>query len=182
MASFGLVGCAVPAPARPGPDADTGAARALLVEAADAGPVRLEVNALPATGGGAPARQDVEAAAARGIKGLGVRFAQPPEASGSARLLLLFDPPPGTRPTQACNAAELPAPAPTGVPVRLHAVFCDGGGYVADAEATTSGRTRAEVERLIWRTTRALFPDDYEDSYGFDLFGNRVGLRGAFGF
>jgi hypothetical protein len=177
-----LVGCAAPTPVRPGPEADTGAARALLAEAAAAGPVRLEANALPATRGGALTERGVESAAARGVRGLDVRFAQPPEASGPARLLLLFDPPPGPRPTQACNAAELPAPLPTGLPLRLRAVFCNGGGYVADAEATASGRTRGEVERLIWRTTGALFPDDYPDSYGVDLFGHRVGFSGSFGF
>jgi hypothetical protein len=41
---------------------------------------------------------------------------------------------------------------------------------------------QGEAERLVWRATARLFPDDYADSYGFDLFGLRVGLGGSFGF
>ena len=52
-----------------------------------------------------------------------------------------------------------------------------------DATAAAEGRTRADAERLVWRTTGGLFPDDYPETYGFDLFGRRVGVGagGTFG-
>jgi hypothetical protein len=182
LAGLGLAACASAAPVRLGRDADPRAARKLLAEAAAAGPVRLELNGLPRTTSGTLAGPDVAAEAARGIKGLTVRFAEPPEAAGPARLLLLFDPPAEAGPDTACNADTLPEPAPEPDATRLHALFCNGGALVADAAAVTPGRTPAAVERLIWRTTARLFPDDYQDTYGFDLFGNRVGLGGQLGF
>jgi hypothetical protein len=62
------------------------------------------------------------------------------------------------------------------------AAFCDGGRHVADATGEAAGSGPAEARRLVWRTTGRLFPDDYADTYGFNLFGLRVGLSGAFGF
>lgn len=178
----GLVGCASPDPARLGPGSDARGARRTLAAAAASGPVRLEVNGLPAPGG--LARPALEAEAARGVRGLDVRFGQPPEAAGAARLLLLFDPPPGASSAVACNAAggALPAPRPEAGGTRLQAVFCDGGALVADATAATPGRDAAAVARLIWRATGRLFPDDYPDTYGFGLLGNRVGVGGAGGY
>jgi len=181
LAGLGLAACAVATPVRLGPDGDPRAARKLLAEAAAAGPVRLEINRAPETTTGTLTGPDVATEAARGVKGLTVRFAEPPEATGPARLLLLFDPPAQARPGTACNARSLPEPAPEPAATRLHALFCNGGALVADAVATTPGRTPAEVERLIWRTIGQLFPDDYQDTYGFDLFGHRIGLGGQFG-
>lgn len=179
LAALAVAGCA--SPVRLGPAADPGRTRSLLAEAAAAGPVRLELNALPATEGGTLDRRAIAAAAARGARGLAVRFAEPPAATGPARLLLVFDPPQGLSASAVCNAPALPAPARAGGPTRLLAVFCDGGGYVADATAEATGRSPEEIERLVWRTTARLFPDDYAETYGFDLFGNRVGIRGSLG-
>ncbi|HEX6012328.1 MAG TPA: hypothetical protein VFY87_11110 [Geminicoccaceae bacterium] len=180
---LGLVACTA-APARLGPDADPRAARRLLEEAASAGPVRLELNRPPSTSDGAMTVAQVAEQAARGVRGLEARFAEQAESTDLARLLLLFDPPPGgLQPRLACGAEALPPPVPEG-PLRLQAVFCDGGAAVADATAVAEGRTRADAERLIWRTTGRLFPDDYPETYGFDLFGRRVGVGvgGTFGY
>jgi hypothetical protein len=176
-----LAGCAASPPVQVGADSDTRAARAQLREAAAAGPVRLELNALPRGSDGTLTEARAAEQAARGIKGLDVRFAGKPEATGPARLLLLFDPPAGTRPTVACNAGALPEPLADAGPTRLRAVFCNGGAFVADASATTEGRSLADLDRLIWRTTGRLFPDDYPETYGFDLFGRRVSLGGYIG-
>jgi hypothetical protein len=179
-----VAACAAP-PVRLGPDADPQAARRLLEEAAAAGPVRLEVNRPPRTAdGGTLTVPEIAEQAARGLRGLDARFAEPPAAAGPARLLLLFDPPPGgLQPRLACGADALPTPAPVG-PLRLQAVFCEGGAAIADATAAAEGRTRADARRLVWRTTGRLFPDDYPETYGFDLFGRRVGVGvgGTFGY
>ena len=39
-------------------------------------------------------------------------------------------------------------------------------------------------ERLIWRMTGRLVPDDYQQTYGLNVFGGNfgVGLGGTFGF
>lgn len=179
-AALALVACAATAPIRLGPEADVRAARSRLAETAAAGPVRLEDNLPP--GEGALPRSAIETEAARGVPNLTVRFAAPPEAGGSVRLLLLFDPQPGLSAARACNAATLPPPEPEGAATRLTAVFCDGGAYLADASGTAAARGPGETRRLIWRTTARLFPDDYQDTYGFDLFGFRVGIGGSFGF
>lgn len=179
-ALFALQACAASPPVELGAESDVSTARLLLEEASRAGPVRLEINALPRTATGPLIRDVVERQAARGVRGLDVRFGAPPEATGPSRLLLLFDPSRELRPTAVCNEERLPGSEPA-AGTRLHAVFCDGGQFVADARAATSGSTAAEVERLIWRTTGRLFPDDYQDTYGFDLFGYRVGLGGQFG-
>jgi hypothetical protein len=180
--ALGLVACTA-APARLGPDADPRAARRLLEEAASAGPVRLEVNRPPSTSDGAVTVPQLAEQAARGVRGLAVRFAEQAQSTGAARLLLLFDPPRGgLQPRLACGADALPQPVAEG-PLRLRAVFCEGGAAVADATAAAEGRTRADAERLVWRTTGRLFPDDYPETYGFDLFGRRVGVGagGTFG-
>jgi hypothetical protein len=182
LVALGLAACTAP-PARLGPEADPRAARQLLEEAAGAGPVRLELNRPPNLSGRAMAVPEIAEQAARGVRGLDVRFAEQAAPADPARLLLLFDPPPGgLQPRQACRADALPPPAPEGR-LRLQAVFCEGGAAVADATAAAEGRTRADAERLIWRTTGRLFPDSYPESYGFDLFGRRAGIGagGTFG-
>lgn len=175
-----LAACTASAPIRPGAG-DPRAARALLKEAAADGAVRLETN-IPTTGAlGTLTREEIERLAARGVTGLDVRFGMPPEATGPARLLLIFDPPPGFEPTRACAAETLPPAVPTGSATRLRAVFCNGGAFVADTVGTTTGDA-AELERLVWRSTTRLFPDDYAETYGFNLFGYRLGLHGTLGF
>jgi hypothetical protein len=134
-----IAACTAP-PVRLGPDADPRAARRLLEEVAATGPVRLEVNRPPRTADGTLTVPEIAEQAARGVKGLDARFAEPPDAAGSARLLLLFDPPPGgLQPQAACGADALPPPAQEG-PFRLLAVFCEGGAAIADA---TPPRPRA---------------------------------------
>lgn len=179
LAALGLAACAAQGGIELGGAASPRAARARLAEVAGAGPVPLAVNVLPATTDGALGAEQAAGAAADGVRGLRVRFS--PTALGSARLVLLFDPPAGIGPAAVCAADDLPAAAPRGG-VRLHAVFCDGPEPIADAAGESRDRSTAAVSRLIWRTAARLFPDDYADSYGFNLFGLRVGLGASFGF
>ena len=179
--ALAVVGCAGSAPARLDPDSDVRGARSQLQAAAATGPVRLEVNGLPVSSEGPLGRATVETEAARGVRWMSVRFAAAPEATGQARLLLLFDPPTSLEPGHVCMLDNLPAPVPAADNARLDGVFCEGGSFVAAADASAPSRSPAEMQRLIWRVASRIFPDDYQDSYGFNLFGNRVDVDGSLG-
>ena len=162
--------------------ADARDARQGLAAAAERGPVRLVVLDPPASFGlGTAAEAMAARLAAEGVSGRTVRFAAD-AASPEPHLVLAFGMPPGTEPGTLCGGT---APAGMGVlPQRLTAVWCDGPRAVADLSGTAGGTSPADTERLVWRATARLFPDDYEDSYGWNLFGDRlrVGLGGSFGF
>ncbi len=175
LACLVVGGCAAVEPDLVGPfAADAAAARDRLMEAHRDGPVRIEVRSAPT--GLPPAR--VASLAATGVTGLSVRFAldgAPPEP----RLVLQFG---GGDPYALCAG---PAPeSDTGAPLRLLAAFCDGPRTIAALAGTAAGPDARAVERLVWRATERLFPDDYEDRYGLRLFGDRIrfGLSGEFGF
>ena len=176
MAVALVAGCASEPALRIGSEQGLAEARQLLVERAKAGPVPLEIRGDP----GMPATA-VGEIAARGIPGTAVTFA----AFGSRteqRLLLAFDPMP-SEPALACGDPVPTAEPIVGNPRRLLAVFCDGSRTVADVRATSAGPALTDTQRLIWRTTSRLFPDNWEDTYGFDWF-NRIGmsLGGSTGF
>lgn len=157
-----------------GPEGSPAEARRRLALAAAAGPVPLVV--LRA----APRPSDPEAAAlaAQGITGLEVRFRPVPASEPGPRLVLALD---GLlEPARICEGPEPPAaPAAPGEP--LVAAWCDGSEPVARVRAAGGG-DRVARERLVWRATSRLFPDDYADSYGLSLFGLRVTVGGSFGF
>ena len=149
-------------------------ARRLLVAAAR-GPVRLDMSGLPPT----LVPQDAARLAAEGVSGAAVTFTLDAPAA-APRLLLAFDP-------VTADPLRLCAAAPASRPVSLHrltAVLCDGSRPVASVDAIAAGPTASDTERLVWRTTARLFPDDYPDTYGLNLFGSRlrVGVGGSFGF
>ena len=104
-----LTGCAAQ-PVKLGPDSDPKVARELLADAARAGPVRLEVNGLPSTADTPTTAAHLGEQAARGIRGLNVHFDPTPAATGSARLVLVFDPPANLRPRAVCAASAPPLP------------------------------------------------------------------------
>ena len=60
------------------------------------------------------------------------------------------------------------------------AVYCQGEQPIAEVRGTVETGGDA-LERSLWVATGRLFPDDYESSYGFNLFGNRISLGGWFG-
>lgn len=179
LAGLVLFACAAVEPDLLGPfPADAAAARGRLVEAHRAGPVRIEVYNAPR--GLPPAR--VASLAAMGVSGLSVRFAVE-DAPPQPRLVLRFG---GGEADALCTAPEVePEPGTeVGAPLRLVAAFCDGRTAIAALTGIAAGPDAAAVERLVWRTTDRLFPDDYEDRYGLRLFGDRIriGLSGEFGF
>lgn len=154
------------------PEPDRRSARQALNDAAAAGPVPLVVLTPPA--GLGPAT--VAETAAEGVTNLPVGF-MPAAASGAPRLVLWFAPPPGAPGTAACLPA---AGADRGPPGGLLAVFCEGTFAVAEVRGEAAPDP-ASQERLIWRSTNRLFPDDYPETYGFDLFGWRIGLGASVG-
>jgi hypothetical protein len=157
-------------PPRVGPDSDPRAARELLATAAAAGPVRLEVNGIVRASDTTLRQPRIAEQAARGVRNMTVRFTGEPDGAGSARLLLLFDPPAAIDVETVCTAPSLPPSEPSAEPLRLRAIFCDGGTFIADTASATTGTTAADVDRLIWRTVGALFPDDYPQTYGIRSF------------
>jgi hypothetical protein len=175
LACLLVAGCAAVEPDIVGPlPAEAATARARLVAVHRDGPVRIEVHDAPT--GLPPAR--VASLAATGVSGLSVRFAlagAPPEP----RLVLQFG---RGDPYALCVAPA--AERDTGAPLHLLAAFCDGPRTIAALAATAAGPDARAVERLVWRATDRLFPDDYEERYGLRLFGDRVrfGLSGEFGF
>ena len=164
-----LAGCST-TPVRLGPDSDPRAARQLLATSASEGPVRLEANGIVRASDTAVRGPRMAEQAARGVRGLTVRFTTEPGQPGSARLLLLFDPPDDVNVLRVCTASPLPPAVPSPEPLRLLAVFCDGGTFIADASTTTTGTSAADIDRLIWRAVAALFPDDYPQTYGIRSF------------
>ena len=164
-----LAGCSA-APVRLGPDSDPRVARKLLAAAAPAGPVRLEANGIVRASDTTVRTPQMAEQAARGVRGMSVAFTDGAGASGSARLVLLFDPPEDVNVRRACTALPLPPSVPSPEPLRLRAIFCDGGTFIADSSASASGTNAADIDRLIWRTVGALFPDDYPQTYGIRSF------------
>jgi hypothetical protein len=70
---------------------------------------------------------------------------------------------------------------PAEVP-HLLAVWCEGAHPVAEVAGIAADASVPASERLVWQTAGRLFPDDYAERYGFNLFGWRVRLGAAAGF
>lgn len=171
-----LAGCASEPSLRAGPEQGFAEARRLLVDRASAGMVPLELRGDPGM-----SETTVGEIAARGIGGAAIRFTGSVDRT-QQRLLLAFDP----AQTEAARACVGPVPTADLVPDaprRLLAVFCDGSRAVAEVNATASGPALTDTQRMIWRATSRLFPDDWENSYGLGLF-DRLGisLGGSSGF
>lgn len=174
-ASVPLAGCAGPADLAGSPEGERRYARRALAAASAAGPVPLVVAGDPAP----LAAADLPRLAADGVRGLDPRFEAGPASAGE-RLVLWFDPPAEASGALACGAG--PLGASPGASPRLLAAWCEGEAPAATVRGEAAAPGRAEAERLVWRATARLFPDDYADTYGFNLFGLRVGLGGSVGF
>jgi hypothetical protein len=151
-------------------------ARKLLAETAEAGPVPAVILGAPATLSPTRSAQ----LAAQGISGLDVRFTPVVAPPPGPHLVLMFDPSPALTGRAACTATE--ADGAISERPRLAAVFCSGDEPVGEVQGTAAGTDTRAIERLVWQSTSRLFPDDYADTYGLNLFGWRVTLGGSFGF
>lgn len=172
---FALVaaGCAREAPVAVEPGSDPAEARRQLAAAAAAGPVPLVLLRVEDR----PSEAEAAGLATRGVSGLAVRFAPAPPSSSGRRLVLALD---GLEePAAICAGADRPAGSPAGRAVL--AAWCDGERAVARVRLPAAVE-RVERERAVWRATARLFPDDYAETYGWNLFGLRVTLGASFGF
>jgi hypothetical protein len=166
-----LAGCAREPPVEVGPGGSPAEARRQLALAAARGPVPIRVlRALER-----PTEPEVAALAASGVSGLRVRFTADREQVGG-RLVMALD---GLAEPDRICADPPPAIAQPGAP--LLAAWCDGEAVVARVRAP-GGTDPVLRERLVWRASARLFPDDYADTYGWNLFGLRVTIGGSFGF
>lgn len=166
MALAGLLGaCAVGPDVAVEPGSDTREARRLLAASAAEGPILVTWRGEPPLGQG-----DLLRAVERGVGGLDLRAT----ATGEAPRRFVFDFATGASPLCGDAAAE----GTVLRPFIVRAAFCDGERAVAMVGAEPAG----DPERLIWRLTGRLVPDDYPETYGFDLFGNRISFGAGFGF
>jgi hypothetical protein len=161
VASLLLGACATGSEVEVDPLSDPREARQLLAATAASGPV-------PVRWRGQPPLVETEflAAVERGVRGLSITTIA--DAAGERGFVFDFA---GGREPLCGDPAERSASVSAYL---VRAAFCDGARAVAIAGADPAGEPR----RLIWRLVGRLVPDDYPDTYGFDLFGNRV----TFGF
>jgi hypothetical protein len=153
---------------------DPGAARAQLRAVAESGPVPLVAVGIPQ--GIRP--EMVADALARGIRGLAVGFEAADRVRPGSVVASFVE----VAPESLCrgDAARPKVPAEAGSVVLL--VWCGDRGAVASVGPVPTSGAPAEVERTLWRVASRLFPDDYADRYGIDLFGLRIGIGASVGF
>ena len=170
-----LAGCvAAPRPAATVGEPQT--ARALLMARAEAGPVPLVIRGTLRN----LSAEQMAKAAARGVRALDVRFRPQPEPPPADSYLLLVLREAGKPlPREVCRSADALA---GNVAETVVAAWCEEGRTVAAVEVPSGEPAAAAVTRAIWRAMAALFPDNYADTYGFDLFGQRITIGGTFGF
>lgn len=163
-------------------------ARRALAEAAARGPVLAVVDGT--IGALTPSERDrlVTGAMARGVTGLDVRFTTDPAqaAAPDPYLAVVLNAPPVTPAAAACRRTARPGGAPAGDRLHVLAAFCRGQEVLGAARGSIQAPLDdpRQLERLLWSTAAALFPDDYAESYGFDILPGwlDLGIGGSFGF
>jgi hypothetical protein len=180
-----LLGCAQE-PARTGAPGED--ARRALAESRSAGAIRTIVWGNPF--GMDEARRDalVTAAMAEGVSGLKVRFTPYPDqaAAPEPHLVVVLNPADDLAAAGICRAPETLRTLPADETLRVLAVFCQDDQVLETVreEDRVAGPTDRNFQRLLWRTSAALFPDDYWDNNGFGFLprGIDLGVGGSFGF
>jgi len=166
------------------PDAQNQARRALR---AAAEPVLLVLHGNPFETDQARLNGLISTEMAAGISGMSTRFTTSPEraAAPEPRLVMILNPLSEPAPDILCAAPASVATAPATDQIRIAAAFCDRDQVLGAArtEAAVAGPTDQRFRRLLWRTANQVFPDDYEDTYGFGILPRSIdfGLGGIFG-
>ena len=167
LACLTLAGCASNPDVVLDPGSDPIEARQLLAAAAAEGPVLVTWRGEPPVSPPAMLR-----AVEQGATGLSFTATR----EGNAARRFVFDFTGGS--TSLCGDPF--QERSTLRPFAVKAAFCDGARAVSMAGSESGGAS----ERLIWRMTGRLVPDDYQQTYGLNVFGGNfgVGLGGTFGF
>jgi hypothetical protein len=124
---------------------------------------------------------------AEGIGGLSTRFTTSAEraAAPDPRVVVVLNPLAEPAPETLCVAPDTIATGPAAERVRIVAAFCQGDEALglARSEDAVAGPTDQRFRRLLWRTAKTLFPDDYEQTYGFGILPRWVdfGIGGGIG-
>ena len=110
---------------------------------------------------------------AEGVSGMTTRFTTSPERAATLdpRVVVVLNPLSEPAPETLCTAPDAIATGPATDRLRIAAAFCRGDQVLgfARTEDTVAGPTDQDFRRLLWRTAKALFPDDYEETYGFGI-------------
>jgi hypothetical protein len=124
---------------------------------------------------------------AEGISGMSTRFTTAPEraAAPEPHVVVVLNPPSEPAPETLCVAPDAIATGPATEGLRVVAALCqqDQVLEVARTEDAVAGPTDQRFRRLLWRTARTLFPDDYEETYGFGILPRwlDLGIGGSIG-
>jgi hypothetical protein len=124
---------------------------------------------------------------AAGISGMSTQFTPSPEraAAPDPRVVVVLNPLRDVAPETLCVAPDTIPTAPATDRLRIVAAFCQGDQVLglARTEDAVAGPTDQRFRRLLWRTATTLFPDDYEQTYGFGILPRWLdfGLRGSIG-
>jgi hypothetical protein len=124
---------------------------------------------------------------AEGIGGMSAQFTTSPEraAAPEPRVVVLLNPLSDRAPETLCTMPDdISAGHATGR-MSIAAAFCRNGQVLgfARTEDAVGGPTDQSFRRLLWRTAKVLFPDDYAETYGFGILPRWLdfGLGGSFG-
>ncbi len=161
-------------------------ARDVLAQAAERGPVLAKVQGKSFELSESRRNAVVTKAMGEGIEGMGVRFTTDPrQATAANPHLVVWLNPERVAGANICETNAQARPAPPEEPTRILAAFCDHGQVLA-LSSSEEKITRADdhqFRRLLWRTSRNLFPDDYWNTYGVDVVpGLNIGIGASVGF
>lgn len=175
-----LLGCA----SGTAPDAQNQARHAL---AAAAEPVRMILVGNPFDMDQARLNALISNELAAGVTGMSAGFTTSSERAPAPEphLVVVLNPVSEPPPATLCVAPETIPTAPATEQVRILSAFCRGDQLLnaAHTEAVVGGPTDQRFRRLLWRTSSALFPDDYAETYGFGILPRWVdfGFGGSVG-
>ncbi len=170
--ALALAGCATGPRIERELGTSTREARLALELAHDRGPVRGRVVGLEPTAG-----RDVQARVldvmGQAVRALSVRFTA--DAPRPVPVLVVSH---GLRRGADACADEPPL---TGDPLRVTAAFCDESGAIGAVSATLDDPSDEGRTRLYRRLARQLFPDLYQERYGFGRPPFNIYLGATFG-
>jgi hypothetical protein len=124
---------------------------------------------------------------ADGIDGMSAQFTTSPEraAAPDPRVVVALNPLSESAPEALCTTPDAIPTGPSNGRLSIAAAFCQGDQVLgfARTEDAVGGPTDQRFRRLLWRTAKMLFPDDYAETYGFGILPRWLdfGIGGSFG-